>query len=148
MNVTYRDYEEDDFYHLCEMVFSLYKEDPEGEPISADKINLTICESLDFPEKLRIVMICADEEVIGYCILCFYWSNEYGGDILNIDEIYVKQEYRNNGIAADFIKGLLEVSSNVVAVAAETTPSNSEALKLYERLGFSVSGNKHLVIKL
>ena len=148
MNVTYRDYEENDFGDLCEMVFSLYKEDPEGQTISADKINLTICESLDFPEKLRVVMICADEAIIGYCILCFVWSNEYGGDILNIDEMYIKTEYRNQSIASDFIRSLMDVSRTIVAMAVETTPSNSEAARLYERLGFEASPNNHMIVKL
>jgi len=148
LNVTYRDYGENDFGDLCEMVFSLYKEDPEGQPVSADKINLTICESIDFPEKLRIVMICVDEAVIGYCLLCFVWSNEYGGDILNIDEMYIKKEYRNQSIASDFIRGLMDSGSNIAALAVETTPSNDAALKLYERLGFEASANKHMVIRL
>jgi len=148
MNVTYRNYEENDFNELCRMVFSLYREDPEGQPISAANINLTICESIDFPEKLRIVMICADEEAIGYCILVFYWSNEYGGDILSIDEIYIKEEYRNQSIASDFISGLADASGSIAAVAVDTTPSNSAATRLYERLGFKTSPNNRFILQL
>ena len=148
MNVTYRDYEENDFGVLCGMVYSLYKEDPEGQPFNTGNVNLTICESLDFPEKLRIVMICADEEVIGYCILVFFWSNEYGGDILCIDEMYIRAEYRNNNIASGFIENFMNAGGRFAAIAVETTPSNSDAARLYERLGFEASLNNHMILKL
>jgi len=148
MDVTYRDFEERDFGELREMVFCLYNEDPEGLAISDEKIAGTIRESEEFPEKLRIVMICADEKVIGYCLMVFYWSNEYGGDILNIDELYIRKEYRNAGIASDFIRRQTRAYENVVAVAVEATPSNDAAGRLYSRLGFEPSPNTHLTLLL
>ena len=144
MNVGYREYEERDFAALSEMIFCLYDEDPEGEQISEEKIRRTISESAAHPDKLRIIMICADEEVIGYSIVCFVWSNEYGGDILNIDELYIHEGYRNKRIASDFIEHQIH-TSNAVAIAAETTPSNGSAARLYERLGFETSLNGHLI---
>ena len=144
MNVGYREYEERDFAVLSEMIFYLYEEDPEGEQISEEKIRRTISESAARPEKLRIIMICVDEEVIGYSIVCFIWSNEYGGDILNIDELYIHEGYRNNRIATDFIEYQIH-TSNAIAIAAETTPSNESAARLYERLGFEPSPNGHLI---
>jgi len=145
MNVGYREYEERDFAVLSEMIFYLYEEDPEGEQISEEKIRRTISESAARPDKLRIIMICADEEVVGYSIICFVWSNEYGGDILNIDELYIHEGYRNNRIASDFIEYQIHINNTAVAIAAETTPSNESATRLYERLGFEPSPNGHLI---
>ena len=146
MNVSYRDFEEKDFGAFREMVFCLYEEDPEGQPIDDEKLRKTIGESLAHPEKIRIIMIRADDVVAGYGILVFYWSNEYGGDILNIDELYIKKEYRGNRVASDFIKNQIDTNKNIVAVAVETTSSNSAAAKLYMQLGFKASPNYHLVL--
>jgi len=144
MNVTYRDFEEKDFGALKGMVFSLYGEDPEGQTISEAKIRKTADESLARPEKLRIAMICADGAAIGYSLICFVWSNEYGGDILNIDELYIQKEYRNRRIASDFIKRQMD-ARGAVAIAVEATPSNSAAARFYGRLGFKASPNNHML---
>jgi len=145
MDVMYRDFEERDFGDFREMVLCLYDEDPEGQAISDEKIARTVRESLASPEKLRIVMICADGKIIGYGLLVFYWSNEYGGDILNIDELYIGKEYRNSGIASGFIERLKREYENVAAIAVEATPSNEAAERLYARLGFEASPNAHLI---
>jgi len=144
MNVIYRDFEDSDFDALRAMVFCLYAEDPEGLPINDVKIRDTVRECMARPEKLRITMICADDDVVGYCIICNVWSNEYGGDILNIDELYIKKEYRNKQIASSFIRRLIE-ASDAVAIAIETTPSNTAAVRLYKGLGFEASPNKHMI---
>ncbi|MCL2492835.1 MAG: GNAT family N-acetyltransferase [Clostridiales bacterium] len=146
MDVTYRDFEEADFSELSGMIVCLYEEDPEGQPINSSKIRATVCESLAHPEKLRITMICADETVIGYSISVFFWSNEYGGDILHIDELYVKKEYRNSGIASDFIRYQMDANENAAAFAVEATPSNIGAARLYTRLGFEPSPNSPMFL--
>ena len=148
MKVTYRDFEDKDFGELRDMIFRLYAEDPEGQPIDYAKIAKTVRESTAHPEKLRIIIILADETVAGYGMLVFCWSNEYGGDILCIDELYIKEEYRGSRLASAFVGYLSGAYENVVAISAEATPSNEAALKLYNRLGFEASRNNHLILPL
>ena len=147
MNVNYRDFEECDFDDFKDMVFGLYQEDPEGLPIDEEKIRKTVCENRVHPEKLNIVLICADGQTAGYAILVFFWSNEYGGNITVIDELYIKKEYRGKQIAADFIK-YQSARENAVALEVETTASNHAAMRLYKRLGFEVSENDRLILML
>jgi ribosomal protein S18 acetylase RimI-like enzyme len=155
MDVEYRHFEEKDFDAFRDMVFCLYDEDPEGLPISEEKIRRTADECIAHPDNLRIVLICAEETagaadgaVAGYGIVVFFWSNEYGGDIAAIDELYVKKEYRNKQVATDFIKHQMGAYENAVALEVETTESNREAMKLYSRLGFKASQNNRLILRL
>jgi len=83
------------------------------------KIKRTIAESRKNPDKVIIYMFQREKKNIGYAILVFFWSNEYGGNIVTIDELYVKEEYR--------------------------TPSNQRAFNYYKKLGFVPSGNNHLI---
>jgi len=147
MDIGYRDFEKKDFAELREMMFSLYTEDPEGQALSDAKIKKTIDEIAAHPEKLRVVMLKDGEAHAGYAILVFYWSNEYGGNILNIDELYIKKEYRGKGLASGFFRYLAGAYKDIAALAVETTPSNEIALSLYGRLGFEVSPNKHLLLR-
>lgn len=130
---------------LKEMIVSLYREDPEGESINEEKIKRTIAESRNNPGKLRIYMFRQENDNVGYAILVYFWSNEYGGDIINIDELYVKETCRNQGIGTEFLS-FVERMDNKAALQLETTPSNSRALGYYRRLGFVPSGNTHLML--
>ena len=146
-NVKYLDYEDKDFAELRDMMYGLYDEDPEGLALDDAKIAKTVQECAARPEKLRIIMICVDGVVAGYSLLVFFWSNEYGGNILCVDELYVRKEYRNKGLASGFLEYLQSAYENA-AIAVETTPSNGGAEKMYARLGFEHSPNNHLVLNL
>lgn len=144
MKTEFQLYQEKDRYDLARMIVSLYTEDPEGQPISPSKIDRTIEEFQKHPEKIRIYMFKDGEENIGYAFLVFFWSNEYGGDILTIDELYVKEAYRGNGAATEFFH-FIETFENIAAFQLETTPSNQRAFAYYQRLGFAPDQNAHLM---
>lgn len=144
MDIEFRKYSNDDYIKLLEMITALYDEDPEGQQMDEFKVNVTINEYKKNPQKLDIIMFAKGNKIIGYSILVYYWSNEYGGNILNIDELYVKKEFRNQGIGTYFFS-FIEKMNNIVAYQLETTPPNKRALNYYEQLGFKRSKNAHLI---
>jgi len=144
MDVEFKKYSNDDYKELLEIITALYDEDPEGQQMDEFKVKATINEFMQNPEKLDIIMFVKGKKIIGYSILVYYWSNEYGGNILNIDELYVKKEFRNQGIGTYFFS-FIERMDNNVAYQLETTPSNQRALNYYEQLGFKQSTNTHLI---
>ncbi|MGE7623859.1 GNAT family N-acetyltransferase [Viridibacillus sp. NPDC096237] len=85
-----------------------------------------------------------NNEIIGYSILVYFWSNEYGGNILFIDELHIKEKSRNKGIGAYFLN-CMEKMDNIVALQLETNPSNKKVFDYYTRLGFEVLGNTQLI---
>lgn len=141
MNIKYVNYEEKYRASLCYMINQLYIEDPEGQPMSQSKIDATIKQASECPDRLKIIMITDDESVIGYAIIQLAWSNEWGGLIANIDEMYIMQKARSQGIASKFIEGLTDLIPDITRVTLEVTPSNDRAIKLYKRLGFSIAEN-------
>jgi len=148
MKMNFRTYKYADFSELKSMIHALYSEDPGKESISDTKISKTVRELLKNPIKGRIIIFEKDKVVIGYSILIFYWSDEYGGDILHIDELYVKPEHRQRGTATSFLKHITQrFKDRIVAVQLEVTPSNSKAMKYYRKLGFEKTVNTHLIRK-
>lgn len=138
---------------LSEMIHNLYIEDPEGEPMDDEKIAATINYAKSHPDSLKIMILtdkegvsCIEENyrVIGYAIIQLIWSNEFGGITANIDEMYVMESARGQGIASEFMKNLHNLIPEATRFTLEVTPSNDEALKLYERLGFKVAENRTL----
>jgi predicted GNAT family acetyltransferase len=78
--------------------------------------------------------------VSGYALLIGFWSNELGGEICEVDEMFVAREHRNRGygssLFAAITRGDLWPRPNA-AVVLGVTPDNAAARRLYERLGFA-----------
>jgi ribosomal protein S18 acetylase RimI-like enzyme len=131
---------------------SLSVEDPGGLPMTPEKVRLTIAELLAHPDKGQIMLFeAAAGEVVGYAILINFWSNEFGGNITTIDELYVKAAWRSQGIGSDFIRFLEKTRlAGAVALQLEVLPENIRAQRLYQKLGFEKNSNqsmvKHLLI--
>ena len=144
MDVKFRPFNHNDSSELREMIFSLYSEDPDGGKVKEENISGTIRELTANSHKGTITIFETEGEVIGYAILIFFWSNEYGGDILHIDEIYVKPSWRGKGIASDFINGYMD---KVKAIWLEVIPTNEKAMRFYKKLGFKETKNTWLIKK-
>jgi len=145
MEMNFRPLKRTDYPELKRMMHALYVEDPVNEPITDQKISKTVTELRKQPRKGRIIIFDKDSVTIGYSILIFYWSNEYGGNILHIDELYVKPEHRERGAATCFFKHVARTyGDKIVAVQLEVSPSNIRAMNYYQKLGFKKTRNVHL----
>lgn len=138
-------YSDADYADLKRMIGQLYQEDPEGEPMDDDKIDRTINAFKKNLDKIRIYTIKSHGENIGYAILTYFWSNEMGGDVVIVDELYVQKESRGMGVATEFLAFVKEIHEDAAAIQLEVTPSNQRALEYYRRLGFSPSLNTHMI---
>jgi ribosomal protein S18 acetylase RimI-like enzyme len=144
---NFRSLRDDDLPELERMILALYQEDPPGQTMSLEKIRRTVQELSAHPEKGDIALALAGDLVVGYAIVIRYWSNEYGGDIACIDELYVKPDWRGLGIGAsclDHIAG----SGDYRALLLETTPANRRAREFYIRKGFGPMSNRRLFKRL
>ena len=74
--------------------------------------------------------------VLGYALLAFSYSNEAGGDVVWVDELYVKSEYRGMGIGNRFFDFLSNEYKDFARFRLETEPANDGAKRLYKRMGF------------
>ena len=82
-------------------------------------------------------------QVVGYALLIAYWSNEFGGEVCGVDELYEAPGARSQGHGAalftELERGRL-VTEPIMAVALGVTHGNMRARRLYERLGFVAVG--------
>ena len=80
----------------------------------------------------------SEKTICGYGLIAKTFSQEAGGMVVWIEEIYVKSEFRNQGLGSEFIE---YIKDNIPAkrYRLETEPENIKAQELYKRHGF-----KHL----
>ena len=105
--------------------------------MTVEKINATFQQVRKQSGYLQIDVFEMDNEIAGYALLFKYWYNEYGGMVLNIDELFVKRAFRDRGIASRYLAHLSEGIDDCVALSLEVLPSNEGAYFLYKRSGFA-----------
>jgi GNAT superfamily N-acetyltransferase len=126
---------------IVSMCMALNGEDPGPAPVSPDQVRRTLAKLREQPKRGRAVVYDVDGSRIGYALLISFWSNELGGEVCAIDELFVAPDHRGNGIATALFARLangeqLLWPDKPVALALEVSPRNERARALYERLGF------------
>ena len=76
-------------------------------------------------------------DVIGYGVLAYTYSQEAGGKVVWLEEIYVCRECRGRGLGSEFIDFVLE-KIPAKRYRLETEPENEDAARLYIRKGFEL----------
>jgi len=120
------------------MILNLYSNDGQepNDYMSREKIRPTLDRALTHPESLSVEVFKEQEQIVGYALLYTFWSNEYGGMVLTLDELYVLPHFRSRGISSSYIQTLEKHTSSTVLLALEVMPGNEKAKALYSRLGF------------
>jgi GNAT superfamily N-acetyltransferase len=149
MDIRYRPYRPADEPVLTRYILDLYADDISGKPMTEQKIRNTIATLAAKPELGSILMIENGDVAVGYAILINFWSNEYGGIMLNIDELYVAPRHRGKGFASALIRHLAQTRyNNAVALQLEVSHKNQPARRLYDSLGFTPHPNNVLTLEL
>jgi len=82
----------------------------------------------------------------GYGLVYPFYSNESGGLCLMLDEIYVKPDFRGQGLGRAYLETVAAASGlSPVALKLEICPKNLRARKLYESSGFSILGYDSMI---
>jgi len=93
--------------------------------------------------------IVFEGEIAGYIILVKYFSFEFGGEILFLDELFVKPEFQGKSLgkkALEFVKDY-SVENQFKVVLLEIENHNEKARKLYEHYGFENHKRSLMILK-
>ena len=127
---------------VLRMMRELYEADGHGLRVNPETFPSTLDYLLADPSRGRIVLLTGGSVLHGYALLVPYWSNEWGGVVLLLDELFVDSKSRGRGIAKAFLQSLeRERPYDAVVVALEVSSGNTRARALYESMGFT---DRHL----
>ena len=95
-------------------------------------------------DRFRVILAIKDDKVVGYIDITHKYDENEPYDV------FVKEEYRNMGIATDMLSYAIELDKNK-RIMLLVDIDNEKAIRLYEKVGFEkVRGNNitaHLNIK-
>ena len=95
-------------------------------------------------------LIYSENEIVGYIILTFIFSFEYGGKIAFVDELFIKETARGKGIGKEAIQFIQrEVPKlSLKLLYLEVEPHNENAQKLYLAHDFEFHNRKLMKYKV
>ena len=86
-------------------------------------------------------------QIAGYSLLAKTYSQEAGGMVIWIEEIYVLPKFRNSGIGKEFFSFLINNRpKDVKRIRLEAEKENSRAIALYKSFGFDFLDYDQMII--
>lgn len=121
-----------------------------GEGLAWDETTVTGClgRMWDDPRHGRTWLATSAGEAVGYGIVTFGFSLEYGGVDALVDELYVRPDWRGRGIGTALLAAIEAGcrDSRISALHLEVDHDNLDGQRLYRRRGF-VDHDRYLMTK-
>lgn len=77
-----------------------------------------------------------DKTPVGYVLLSLTWSNEGGGLTIWVEELYVSDATRRQGVGKALLQAVHERWPEAMRFRLEVEPSNTDAMRLYTANGY------------
>ena len=94
-----------------------------------------------------IFVLESEGERAGYALTAYTYSNEAGGQVVWIDELYVSPKFQGKGLGREFIRYIKSLFGEFARIRLEVEESNDGATRLYKREGFSQFNYTQYVIE-
>ena len=126
----------DDFARLDNLVSAFHEE--AGIDTRSDARQAGLAPLLDGSPHGVAYLIGPARSPIGYIVISFGWSVEFGGMDGFVDEIYLRPAVRGRGIAGEVLNALPKAlaAAGLKALHLEVEREDGKALRLYTRAGF------------
>lgn len=138
----------DDLQRLASLVTAFHEE--AGTPLEAAHIDAALAPLLEGSPHGAAYLVGPTNGPIGYVIVTFGWSVEFGGMDGWIDEIYFRPSIRGRGMGAEVISKLAAMlrSVGMKALHLEVDPENARALRLYKRCHFRARAGYQMMTRM
>ena len=131
-----RGYEASDRRTVTEMLDEFYHSPAVLHPIPRAHFEKTLNAAEAGNPCVRLYVIESGGRPAGYALLALTFSNEAGGDVVWLDEIYIRPEFQGKGLGNEFFDFFEKEFASAARLRLEVEADNDGAVRLYERRGF------------
>lgn len=140
-----RDFQANDQAVFLSMAKTFYAPPYVLHSVDSDNFKTTFKLIIDGSPFVRGLILTHEEAVVGYALLSFTYSNEVGGLVVFIEELYFMEAYRGQGLGHEFFSFIAEQYPQARRFRLEVRKDNPAAYQLYLKLGYEESGYIQLV---
>lgn len=126
----------DDRDIFMEMVREFYASPAVSSDVDFSNFETTFQLSIENSPFLRTLMLEDGGEPVGYGLLSFTYSNEVGGMVVLMEELYIRAAFRGLGHAHSFFAFVEREYPAAKRFRLEVRADNVGAISLYRRLGY------------
>jgi GNAT superfamily N-acetyltransferase len=146
-NLCFRSFTQSDESQFIEMNTELFSGDTATLGVLPEShLKSTIDSFFSKDNMVEIYIFDIGGETVGYAVVTWFWSNEFGGKAILLDEILVKHDWRGKGVGSQFIRFAIDRYKDAAVFMLEVSPGNPKARKLYEIRGFKELKTRHLFL--
>ena len=133
--MNFRKIEQKDKGIFLEMSREFYNSSAVIAPIKEQFHENTFDELMRSEDYLACYIIECDGKTAGFGLLNFAYCHEAGGKVVWIEELYIREEFRGQGIGTKFFE-FVHKKHPAMRYRLEVEKENEKAVKLYKRLGY------------
>lgn len=136
MHFSIRMFEPKDKSEILSMMKVFYSSDAVFTSGSDEIFEIDFENCLNENPYLEGYVLASNEKILGYAMLAKSFSTEFGKQCIWLEDLYLKSEFRGQGIIPKFIKYLEEKYKECI-FRLEVENENTHAVHVYEKSGFS-----------
>lgn len=121
---------------FIKMAYEFYQTLAVIKPTKPKYLNKTLKEIIEKSPYIDRYVYEVDHKIAGYMLITFSYSNELGGNIITIDELYIKEDYQGSGIGSEMLEFVEFKYHTGKAFTLLVNEKNKLAKNLYLKKGF------------
>lgn len=135
--------DESEFYVMAE---EFYHSPAVLHPIPPERHRAAFQEMMTSDRYLSGYLFADGEKAAGFAVTNRMMQHELGGVVVWVEELYLRPDYRSQGLGSRFLTWLeQELKGKAAEIRLETEPENERARALYQRLGYESLGYLQMV---
>ena len=119
------------------MAKEFYASDAVLHNISEDNLTAAFEEMMRSDVYAEGFILESEKETAGYGLIAKTFSQEAGGMVVWLEELYLKPQYRSRGLGQEYFRYIME-HYEAARFRLEVEEDNTRAKSLYHRLGFEM----------
>ena len=128
-----------------ELARAFYQSEAVLHPVPELHLERTFEEAAGGSPYVECLLFEQDTQITGFALLALTWSQEAGGKVVWVEELYVLPEFRGQGIGKAFFGWLEQNYPDASRFRLEIEPDNHKAEALYRQMGFDFLDYRQMV---
>lgn len=141
-----RELKQEDRELYLKMAHDFYHSPAVLHPVPDSYFERTFEECINGGTYVRAFILEYDGQPAGYGLIAKTFSQEAGGYVYWLEELYILEEFRSKGLGSEFFAYVEEhKEEGVLRFRLEVEEDNTRAAALYERLGYKPLNYKQMM---